>query len=89
MFVTVRTFDPRTVERAVRFVAGGLVYVEGRLSAAQRTGADGALKIEIDVKAWHVRLAAIGRRHANGAVATSQPGSDPVRTAVDSAEAAP
>jgi single-stranded DNA-binding protein len=64
MFVTVRTFDLRTVERAARFVAGAVIYVEGRLSVTKRTAADGRQKVEVDVKAWHVRIAEIGRRRA-------------------------
>ena len=80
MFVTVRTFDVRTVDQVSRFVAGALIYVEGKLSVTKRTGTDGRPKADVDVKAWHIRISEIGRRRAKR---------DPVHTAVDLGEAAP
>ena len=61
-WLSVLAFDPQAVEIADKFIAGARVYVEGRLSTSEWTGADGKPRFGLSVMSFHCRLAQIGRQ---------------------------
>lgn len=63
-WVSVLAFDERALEQADKFIRGARLYVEGRLSTSEWTGADGAKRFGLSVMSWHCRLAEIGRNKA-------------------------
>jgi single-stranded DNA-binding protein len=61
LWVSVMAFDPEAIGMAGRFTKGARVYVEGKLSQTEWTGADGARRHGLSCLAWHCRLSQIGR----------------------------
>jgi single-stranded DNA-binding protein len=55
-WVSVMVFDQDVVNTAEKMVKGARVYVEGRLSVDEWTGADGTKRHGLSVMSWHCRL---------------------------------
>jgi single-stranded DNA-binding protein len=60
-FINTMVFDTDAVDGADKLVKGARVYIEGKLSLDEWTGADGAKRHGLSVRSWHCRLSAIGR----------------------------
>jgi single-stranded DNA-binding protein len=60
-FINVMVFDADAVAGADKLIKGARVYVEGKLSLDEWTGADGAKRSGLSCMSWHCRLSQIGR----------------------------
>src|SRR5262249_13935954 len=60
-WVNVNTFDQDAIDKADRLVKGARVYIEGRLTLDEWTGADGKERHGLSVMSFHCRLSEIGR----------------------------
>ena len=72
-WISVMAFDQEAIAAADRMLKGAKVYIEGRLSLDEWTGADGAKRHGLSVMSFHCRLAAIGRNKAKRERATESP----------------
>jgi single-strand DNA-binding protein len=60
-WINVTSFDPEAIENARRFVRGAGIYIEGRVSLDEWTGADGNKRTGLSCVPWYSRLSQIGR----------------------------
>jgi single-stranded DNA-binding protein len=64
-WISVMAFDQEAIAAADRMLKGAKVYIEGRLSLDEWTGADGAKRHGLSVMSFHCRLSPIGRNKPN------------------------
>jgi single-stranded DNA-binding protein len=60
-WISVMTFDQSAIDTADKLIKGTNAYIEGRLTASEWTGQDGAKRHGLSCMSWHCRLSQIGR----------------------------